>query len=133
MKYARHALFIVVLAIIGGTVAASAADDLGTRVSLQATMRAFIDRQSIDGAFLTFDVEHGRVRSLYPKSAHPVLYETSDFYILCYDFAESGGDIVNVDFYVPRSQGPFIVVHTEVGNHELIDRMAATWNVAKAK
>ncbi len=94
---------------------------LSEKAALQAAMQRFIDRQTIDGVYHYIDENAGEVRTLHPVTAHPKILTMGEHYVLCFDFRNDDGDKVNVDFYMARKNESFIVFHTAVDDHTLID------------
>lgn len=86
------------------------------KARLQAAMQQHIERNLVDGAILHLNVETGKVRSLYPTKAHPMVIEMGDYYILCADLRDKNGTTMPLDLYMAQSGRSFTVFHTEINN-----------------
>ena len=107
-SFIRNALassIFIVLSLLPWTGwAASMAD----KASLQVAMQQHIDRQLVDGAYLRLEPESGDVVPLYPDTAHTIILEMGEHFVLCYDFRDGEGKAINVDFYLARTDASFV-------------------------
>lgn len=94
---------------------------LGERAGLQAAMQQYVDQQTVDGVYLYIDEKDGKVRTLHPVTAHPKIMSMDQYNVLCFDFRNDEGKKVNVDFYMARKENSYVVFHTAVDDHTLID------------
>lgn len=93
------------------------------KARLQAAMQAHIERQLIDGAFLHLDVKTGEVKRLYPTKAHPMVIQMGDYFILCADLRDPGGEAMPLDLYMAASGRSFTVFHTEINNRAPLNHL----------
>lgn len=109
-----------------GMVAFAGADDaLTTRVNLQATMQAFIEKRSTEKGFAVVDEASGTERFLTPTAPHANIFQTGGFYVLCYDFAAADGQPVNVDFYIGTYGDGYKVVSVKVDQHQKLEALVS--------
>ena len=57
------------------------------------------------------------------ETAHPMILQMGEHFILCSDFRDGSGTSVNVDFYVARQDDAFVVFDTVVDDREPIQRL----------
>ncbi|MCB1472159.1 MAG: hypothetical protein H6878_02620 [Rhodobiaceae bacterium] len=111
----RKTLLAAALAL--ATCSASAANiTLQDKIALQATMAAYIESHSVGGIVPHVRLDTGETVNLSPAKAHPMILQMGDQYVLCTDFRDPHGNFVNIDFYVARRGGEFVVFQTEVDN-----------------
>lgn len=130
MNHVRNLLICIALALSPAAFSAekaSAAD----KASLQAAMRQHIDRQLVGGNYLDLNLSTGVVRTLHPVTAHPMLLQMGQHFVLCTDFRDDSGKPVNVDFYMARRGKGFVVFRTEVDNRGPLDRLMAAGKVER--
>ena len=89
---------------------------LNDKAALQAAMQQDVDRQTVNDAYLYLDMEAGKVRSLYPVTAHPMIMQMGEHFVLCFDFLDPDGNTVQADFYLSRKANSFVVFHTAVAS-----------------
>lgn len=92
------------------------------KAGLQAAMQTYIDQQLVDGVFLYLDTQTGSTLTLHPVTAHPVMFTMGDRYVLCFDFRDDKGQPVNLDLYMARKGSSYVVFHTEVNDHQMLQR-----------
>lgn len=108
-------LFGVLLALlIESGAAADQPIDVAEKASLQVAMQQHIDRSLVNGAYLHLDLDAGIVRSLHPVKAHTIILKLGDYFVLCSDFRDNKGNLVNIDFYLARRDRSYIVFHSAV-------------------
>ena len=95
----------------------------GERVTLQAVMQNYIDRNLVDGAMLELDEATGKVRPLYPTTAHPMIETLGRYYYLCANFRDEQGKEVMVNFFVARDQDNYVIFHTNTGVNEQLEHL----------
>ena len=86
-------------------------------------MQQHIDSQLVDGAYLRLETDTGEVVPLYPDTAHTIIFEMGEHFVLCYDFRDGEGSAVNVDFYLARADSSFVVFHTSIGDRSTLKKM----------
>ncbi|HEX9463704.1 MAG TPA: hypothetical protein VGB82_13990 [Alphaproteobacteria bacterium] len=128
IKHLTRSLILVLLLGLGSTPAWSL--DLSTKASLQAAMQTYLDQQLVDGAFLYLDEKKGEALVLHPVTAHPMIFTMGPHYVLCFDFRDAQGKDINLDLYMARKGNGYVVFQTEVGNHQLLDKMIADGKVS---
>lgn len=122
----------VLSAVIALTVSSSAFAanlPIAEKVALQATMAAYIESHSIDGVVPHVSLESGELVDLAPSKAHPMILQMGEQYVLCTDFRDPQGNFVNVDFYVGRRDGKFVVFQTEIANRGPLKRLVDSGKV----
>lgn len=53
-----------------------------------------------------------------PVAPHPKIVSVGKYFILCADFRDTDGKAVNIDFYVTRKNGRFLIFQTQVDQRE---------------
>jgi hypothetical protein len=86
--------------------------ELSEKVGLQAAMQSYVDRTMIDGSYLDLDLEQGTFSKLYPVTAHTIIMQMGEHYVLCYDFRDEAGKKVEMDLYLARKGKSYVVFHT---------------------
>jgi hypothetical protein len=120
-----RSLVIGAAALLFGTTASPAADvGLADLATLQATMQQFVDRKTVDGAYLLFDIKATEVRELYPVTGHPMIMRLGEHFVLCFDFVDGAGKKVEIDYYVARKDDGFVVFHEAVESRAVLEAMA---------
>lgn len=99
---------------------AAVAETMGVaeKAALHATMQRHIDGRLIDGAYLHLTRATGKIRELYPVSAHPQILRVGKYFVLCSDFRDKQGKNVNIDFYIARGNDGHVVFQTIVDNRQ---------------
>lgn len=117
-----RAAFVALSFLVGAIVPALGAETLtlADKASLQAAMQRYVDSQSVDGALLYLDQKTGEVRPLHPVTAHPMILSMAPHFVLCFDFRDSAGNDVPVDFYMARKASGYAVFHTAVADRDLL-------------
>lgn len=87
---------------------------IGEMVAMQAAMQQFIGSSLVKGSLLQIDMKTGKIRRLYPLKAHPLIFSLGDYFVLCSDFRDEANKIVNVDYYLARENGQYVVFHTAI-------------------
>lgn len=128
IKHLTRLLFLVLLLGVGSAPAWSL--DLNTKASLQAAMETYLDQQLVNGTFLYLDEKKGEALALHPVTAHPMIFTMGPHYVLCFDFRDAQGKDVNLDLYMARKGNAYVVFQTEVGNHQLLDKLIADGKVS---
>jgi hypothetical protein len=132
MAWIYRGLSLAAIALVLGLAAPSAwALSLSEKAALQAAMQRHIDRQSVNGGFLQFDLKTGKAYALHPISAHPLILRVGPHYVLCFDFRNDKGKTVQVDFYLAHKGQRYVVFYTAVGKRELLHRLMAAGRVVR--
>lgn len=105
---------------------------LQDKTGLQAAMQRHVDRQSVDGAYLHLDPATGEVRRLHPVTAHPMIMQMGENFVMCFDFRDGAEKKAEVDFYLARKGDSFVVFHAAVANRELLQRLMQAGKVTRA-
>lgn len=113
--------------------AAALALTLSEKVGLQAAMQRHVDSRTVDGVYLHLDPATGDTKGLYPVTAHPMVMQMGENYVLCYDFRDKAGNDVAVDFYLARKGGAYTVFHSAVSNRKLLHRLMESGKVTRAE
>ena len=91
------------------TTAAAADLPIAKKIELQAAMQRYIDAHLIDGAIIRVDPDTGALRRYTPAGPHPNIVEVGKFFVLCADFRDENGKVVNFDFFLaPGKHGPVV-------------------------
>ena len=106
---------------------------LSERAALQAEIQRHIDGQLVDGAYLFLDTGNKEVRTLHPVTAHPMILQMGENYVLCFDFRDDAGKKVLVDYYVAWRNGSFVAFHTAIANRALLFRLLKAGIVTKVE
>ena len=93
------------------------------KAALQATMQRHIDRSLVNGAFLHLDFDSGDVQKLHPVKAHPIILQMGEYFVLCSDFRDSAGKLVNIDFYLARRDQTYVVFRSAVNDRGRLERL----------
>ena len=96
---------------------------LGQKAMLQAVMQRHIDRHLVDGVYLQVDFGTGAVRRLHPVAAHPTILGLEKNFVLCTDFRDDEGRLVNIDFYLAPARETYIVFQTVVDNRAPLEAL----------
>ena len=102
-------------------------------VALQAAMSQHIQSTLIDGVVPHVELKDGTVTDLVPTKAHPMILAFGDRYVLCTDYRDPNGRSVNVDFYMTKRDGQFVVFQTEIDNRAPLRQLVAAGKVKKIK
>ena len=114
----------VFLAVFLATAAmADQAMDTGDKAALQAAMQRHIDRSLVNGAYLHLDFDSGDVRKLHPVKAHPMILQMGEYFVLCSDFRDKTGKMVNIDFYLARQERSYVVFRSMVDDRGKLKRL----------
>ena len=90
------------------------------KAELQAAMQAYIDERLNKGHFLYTDEQSGEMLRLRPLGAHPMILRTDTYFILCTDFRTDGGEKVNVDFFITRTDHGYLTFQHSVEEREIV-------------
>lgn len=97
-------LFVAVCMLLSIGTSALAGDDPSIkgelREGIQASMKSFIDRNTVDGVYYIYDSIDNKMLNLTFKKLHDGIVKKSNFYVSCADFTNPGGKIVDLDFLV---------------------------------
>jgi hypothetical protein len=113
---------LVVVLVLGFAASPAWSLSVSDKAGLQAAMQTYIDQQLVDGVFLYLDTQTGSTLNLHPVTAHPVMFTMGDRYVLCFDFRDDKGQSVNLDLYMARKGASYVVFHTEVNDHQMLQR-----------
>ena len=113
-------LLTSVVLTLGAAATDATANNIGIaeKAALQATMQRHINRQLVDGAYLHLIKATGKIRKLYPVSAHPVILQVGKYFVLCSDFRDKDGKNANIDFYVARRDSGYLVFQAVVDDRQ---------------
>ena len=111
----------------------AAAMSLEEKVALQATMFQHIESTLIDGVVPHVQLSDGTVVDLVPTKAHPMILTFGDRYVLCTDYRDPDGQFVNIDFYLTRRNGEFVVFQTEINNRAALEQLMKAGKVTMVK
>ena len=79
------------------------------KIELQAAMQRHIETHLVDGVFLHFEPETGALRRYRMSSPHPQIVQVGEYFVLCADFRDESGGVVNFDFFIALgSRGPVV-------------------------
>ena len=70
------------------------------RIGIQASMKNFIDAQTIKNTFYIYDPIDNKLLNLKLKELHPGIVKKGNFYASCADFTDPSDKIVDLDFLV---------------------------------
>ena len=112
---------LTLLLLLAGTAWQASAAELANKTALQVDMQRHIDKNLIDGAYLYLDTTTGEAKRIYPITAHPMILEMGEHYILCSEFRNKDGGAVNVDFYMVQSGDGYSVFHTAIDDREMLE------------
>ena len=118
--------------LVSSPFSSSWALNLGDKANLQASMQRHIQRNSIDGAYLYLRPQTGEVHRLHPVTAHPMIMKMGKHFVLCFDFRDTKGKSVEIDFYLARKKQSFMVFHAAVENRTLLKRLMKAGKVERA-
>jgi len=105
---------------------------LQDKTGLQAAMQRHVDRQSVKGVYLHLDSATGEVRRLHPVTAHPMIMQMGENFVMCFDFRDSAEKKAEVDFYLARKGDTFVVFHAGVAERDLLKRLMQAGKVTRA-
>lgn len=95
------------------------------RVESQKAMTNHIAANTYDGKYVIYDAVDGKLLTLDFKTLHTGLVKKGDFYVSCADFADSSGNLYDLDFLVGEKGEEFNViqalVHSVNGNKRKYD------------
>lgn len=106
------------------------ATSMADKIGLQAAMTQHIESTLIDGVVPHVELSEGVVVHLVPTKAHPMILTFGDRFVLCTDYRDPEGRFVNVDFYLTRRDGRFVVFQTEINNRAALERLMKDGKVA---
>lgn len=121
-RFKRIVQSLVIVLALGLASAPAWSLSVSEKAGLQAAMLTYIDQQLVDGVFLYLDTQTGETLKLHPVTAHPVMFTMGDHYVLCFDFRDDRGQPVNLDLYMARKGSSYVVFHTEVNDHQMLQR-----------
>jgi hypothetical protein len=116
-------LMIAALGLLAVTSISAKAGGTVDKARLQAAMQQHIQRQAVEGAILHFDTATGKVKSLYPTQAHPMVIAMGDHFVLCTDLRDKSGNAMPLDLYMARKGRSFVVFHSEIDNRDPLQRL----------
>lgn len=127
-------IFVIIAAIfVAAPLGSASALTLSDKTSLQVAMQKHVDRQTIDGAYLYFDQASAKVRTLRPATAHPMIMQMGPYYVLCFDFLDTKGKKVEVDYYMARKGRSWVVFHSAVASRNKLAALVKAGIVRPAK
>ena len=122
-------LLMSLLVIFAGS--AHAKLSLNDKVLLQSVMQQHIEKSLVNGAFLHLDAASGSVRPLHQEAAHPIILRMGKYFVLCADFRDDSGDVVNVDFYLAPQSRSYVVFQSVVEDRKLLERLMNNGDVVR--
>lgn len=123
------ALFMLAAVAVPGAFASD--QNLSTKVALQAAMQRHVDASLVDGAILYLDTDSGEVRKMHPVTAHPIILTMGDHYVLCFDFRDDAGKNLHIDYYMAQRGNEYVVFHTAVADHDMLDGLMKAGKVKR--
>ncbi|MEM7188143.1 MAG: hypothetical protein AAF439_00905 [Pseudomonadota bacterium] len=128
----RILVAILLGAMLMGVPQAMADDDRAKlRIELQASMQRHIDRSTIQGAFMSINLESGDMIKYFPTKAHTAVLEGDGYYVLCADMRDEAGESVPVDYYLTKARRGFKVFRTEIANRGPLKALMKAGEVKK--
>ena len=118
------------LSIIAATPAWSVG--LAEKAAMQAAMQRHVDELTVGGGYLHLDSKTGDVVKLYPVTAHPTIMQMGENYVLCFDFKDSAGKDVAVDFYMAPKDRGYVVFHAAISNRHILQDLMKAGKVTRA-
>lgn len=121
----RAAALCVTLALVSvpPVTAVAGTLTLSDKAMLQTAMQQYIDRSLVDRRILDVNLANGEVRKLSPVAGHPMILRMGAYFVLCSDFRDEKGSMVNVDFYVARSATGYVVFRGEIDNRHSLNQL----------
>jgi hypothetical protein len=119
-KIYRFLASVVVAVALAAPLSSAQALGLSDKAGLQAAMQQHVARQTVDGRYLYFDTKTAQVRTLHPVTAHPMIMQLGEQFVLCFDFADEQGKKVEVDFYLARKGETFFVFHAAIESRNIL-------------
>lgn len=101
------------------------------RIELQASMQRHIDRSTVEGAFMSIDLDSGDLNKYFPTKAHTAVLEGDGYYVLCADMRDEGGKSVPVDYYMVKARRGYKVFKTEIANRKPLKKLMKSGEVRK--
>ena len=117
-------------------------------------MQQHIDSQLVDGAYLRLETDTGEVVPLYPDTAHTIIFEMGEHFVLCYDFRDGEGSATvrlshSIDISILSSAttsgtarvarsmsisifSSFVVFHTSIGDRSTLKKLMKEGRVSRA-
>jgi hypothetical protein len=132
-RLAKFSAPIVSAAILMALPSPGWALSLSDKAALQAAMQRYIDQQTVEGVYLHLDRESGEVQKLHPLTPHPMIMRMGENYVLCFDFKDSAGKDVNIDFYLAPKKSSFVVFLATVNDHDLLYRLKKDGKITRAE
>ena len=115
------------------SISAAATISMEEKVALQAGMFQHIETISLDGMMPHVELEDGSLVNLVVNKAHPMILAFGDNYVLCSDFRDPDGKAVNLDFYMTKKDGKYVVFQTEVNNRGKLEALMKNGKVSMAE
>ncbi len=103
------------------------------KVTLQAVMNQHIEHSIIDGIIPHVNLSNGDIVDLVPTKSHPMILSFGENYVLCTDFRDPKGEFINVDFYVTKKTGQYVIFQTEINNRDPLKKLMKAGKVAMIK
>jgi len=119
-KYLTPMRAVILAILVAFPLARADAVTLSDKTALQIAMQKHVDRQTIDNFYLYFDAKEAKVRKLRPATAHPMIMQMGEHFVLCFDFFDSAGKKIEVDYYMARKGRGFVVFHSAVGSRNAL-------------
>ncbi len=135
MHKAIRALIVFTLLLFPLSVVSSNAQALSLteKTNLQVAMQRHVDRLTVNGEYLHLNDKTGEVQNLYAVTAHPMIMQMGKNYVLCFDFRDSAGKDLPVDFYMTPKGKSFEVFHAAVDNRALLKGLMKDGKVSRAE
>ena len=131
-RFTRLFISLSVVLLLGVWSSSAWALSLSDKAGLQAAMQRHVDRQTVEGVYLYFDTKTGEVEALHPGTAHPVILEMGEYFVLCFDFRDDQGKEVPIDYYLARDEGSFTIFHESVNDRRLLKEMMKDGKISRA-
>ncbi len=75
------------------------------RDEIQQAMKAYIERNTLDGKYIIYDAVKGEMKRLKFKDIHKGIDRKGEFYVSCVDFVDGAGNLYDVDLLVAPKDG----------------------------
>lgn len=132
-RFGKLPLVLAAAVLLVAAPSTSQALSLSKKAGLQAAMQRHIDQQSIGGVYLHLDHKTGKIKKLHAVTAHPMIMQMGDNFVLCFDFRDDAGGKVNVDFYMAPKKKSFVVFHAAIDDRAFLNGLMDAGKVSRAE
>lgn len=88
--------------------------DPKSRTQIQASMKEYVENQTVGGVVLHYDPIENRLLRLTPGKIHEGITEKSGFYVSCVDFVDQTGRKLDLDLLVRPEGKKFVTTQAVV-------------------